>query len=219
MKKTLFFIAAITALLVSGISSATPVLFTTNDGPYPASNGQYRVQYITVSVDGVKKCYTESAGNCTATPDLSPGLHEVTYVWANCNNPGSCPHYGEVTDYVLVPDQLEIYYVRIPTVRVRWYTEYGVGISLNGVNRVWALGGGKGTTNVMSGCYTASYYKPYPGPVPNWPDPLPDVPNEQLYGFDRICFGSSDKYPNPIPDSGTDTNAPHLRITIPDYWP
>ena len=76
---------------------------------------------------------------------------------------------GEVTHYVNVPNQAAIYYVRIPTVWVRRYTEYGVGISLDGQWRVWALGGGTGTTNVMSGCYTASYYKPYPGPAPAWP--------------------------------------------------
>jgi hypothetical protein len=214
----LFLALALASLVPSTASALTPVLFTTNDGPYPAANGPYRVSYITVYVDNVKKCYTESNGNCTATPNLAPGLHEVTYVWATCNNPDSCAHFGEVIHYVLVPDQATTFYVRIPTVRVRWYTEYGVGISLNGQWRVWALGGGTGTTNVMSGCYTASYYKPYPGPAPAWPA-IGAVPDPSLKGFDGVCVGSNDTYPEPEPDNGTDTTPPHVRFTIPDYWP
>lgn len=214
-------------MLIMGISSglaglaATPVMFTTNDGPYPASNGPHRVSYITVYVDGVKKCYTESHGNCTATPTLTPGLHLVEYVFANCNNPASCSTgiYGRVVHYVDVPDQVETLYVRIPTVRVRWYTEYGVGVSLNGIWRSWALGGGTATTNIMSGCYTASYYKPYPGPAPAWPSPLPGVPDASLKGFDRICVGAHTTYGTPTADNPGDTYPPHVRFTIPDYWP
>lgn len=211
----LFVMLSFVSLAPSIALALTPVLFTTNDGPYPATNGPYKVSYITVYVDGVKKCYTESNGNCTATPNLTPGLHEVTYVFANCNNPTACPTkiYGEVTHYVLVPDQAYTYYVRIPTAQVRWQTEYGVGISLNGVYRVWALGGGTGTTNVMSGCYTASYYKPYPGPAPAWPT-VPGVPDASLKGFDGLCVGSSDTYPAPAV-----AGDPHIVITLPDYWP
>jgi hypothetical protein len=206
---------------MTSIASATPVRFTTNEvvnNVEVALNGPYRVSYITVYVDSVKKCYTESNGACTATLNLTEGLHEARYVWASCNNPDSCPHYGEVTHYVNVPNQEARFDVRIPTVGVRWYTEYGVGISLNGQWRVWALGGGTGTTNVMSGCYTASYYKPYPGPAPAWPVNT-QIPDVSLHGFDRVCFGSSDTYPTPTPDDGSDTNPPHVRITIPDYWP
>jgi hypothetical protein len=200
-----------------GLAHATPVKFTTN--AVVGTPGPHRVQYITLYVDGVKKCYTESNGDCTgADLSLAPGLHEAKYVWANCNNPAVCDIYGVVIHYVNVPDQVTRFTVRIPTARVRWYTEYGVGVSLNGVFRVWALGGGTGSTNVMSGCYTASYYKPYPGPAPAWPA-LGQIPDEDLYGFDGVCVGSSDTYPTPVPDNGTETNPPHVRITIPDYWP
>ena len=46
---------------------------------------------------------------CTATPNLTEGLHEARYVWATCNNPALCPHYGEVTHYVNVPNQAAIF--------------------------------------------------------------------------------------------------------------
>lgn len=214
----LFLTLAFASLAPSMASALTPVLFTTNDGNPPVAYSPYRVQYITVYVDNVKKCYTESHGNCTATPQLTPGLHKVTYVWASCNNPDKCPNYGEETRYINVPDQPGTYYVRIPTVRVRWYTEYGVNVSLNDVWRGVALGGGTLSTNVMGGCYTASYKKGYSQPIPSWPAPLPGVPDETLKGFDRLCFGSNDTYPVPVP-AGSDTNPPHVRIQVPDYWP
>lgn len=124
--KTLNFILLTSALLAGwiGVASAlTPVRFTTNEVSNDAElalNGPYRVSYITVYVDGVKKCYTESNGACTATPNLTAGLHTALYVWATCNNPDSCSHYGEVTHYVNVPDQLARFDVRIPTIRTRW---------------------------------------------------------------------------------------------------
>lgn len=218
--KSLNFLLLSSALLTgtTGLTQATPVMFTTNDGA--VANGPHRVSYITVYVDGARKCYTESHGNCTSVPDVTQGLHEARYVFAACNNPVACPDkiYGQVTHYVNVPNQTNQFVVRIPTVRVRWYTEYGVGITLNDEWRVWALGGGTGTTNLMSGCYTASYYKPYPGPAPAWP-PTTQIPDLNLHGFDQVCFGSSDTYPTPTADSGSDTNPPHVRITIPDYWP
>ena len=201
------------------------MLFTTNDGDPPVPYGPYRVQYISVYVDGGvginhnPNCYTESHGNCTATPKLAPGLHEVTYVWANCNNPKKCPNYGEVTRYINVPDQANTYYVRIPTLRVRWYTEYGINISLDGIWLGVALGGGTLTKNVMSGCYTASYKIGYSQPIPPWPTTIPGVPDGSLKGFERYCFGSDDTYPDPVPDNGSDTNPPHVRIHLPDYWP
>ena len=217
----IFFLLAL-ASLVPAIAFAAPVLFTTNEGG--VANGPHRVQYITVYVDGVKKCYTESDGNCTATPDLSSGLHRVDYVWANCNNPDSCPHYGEVTRYINVPEQAATYVVRIPTARVRWYTpggyqRNGTSVSLNSVHRVYSLYAA-GTTNVMSGCYTVSYFSPYATPIPDWPDTLPDIPDEDLKGFERYCFGSQDTYPAPVPDDGNDANPPHVRINVSaDYWP
>jgi hypothetical protein len=207
------------ALLVgaSGMAFATPVMFTTNEvvnGEVVATNGPYRVSYITVYVDGVRKCYTESNGNCTGAPlNLTPGLHTATYVWATCNNPASCPHYGEVTHYVNVPEQTDRFDVRIPTIRTRWYGAYGDNVSLNGLSRGVALGGGTLSTNVMSGCYTASYKNGYSTYIPPWPT-LPGVPDASLFGFKRVCFGSSDTYPTPAPDSSTDTNPPHVRITI-----
>lgn len=212
-----FVFVLLTGLLLASLASAaTPVMFTTNDGAI--ANGPHRVSYISVYVDGVKRCYTESHGNCTATPQLAPGLHKVDYAFATCNNADVCARYSTVTHYVLVPDQVATFIVRIPTVRVRWYTEYGVGVSLNGQWRVWALGGGTGTTNVMSGCYTASYFKPYPGPAPAWP-PTPGAPDPALKGFDQVCFGAQSTYPTPVGDNAGDTNPPHVRITIPDYWP
>jgi hypothetical protein len=213
MKKLL--LAALPLAMSTGVCMATPVVFTTNDGPYPATFGPYRVQFVSVYVDGSLKCYTESHGNCTGASEvLTAGLHEVKYVWANCNNPNLCPHYGEVTHYVLVPDQVPTFYVRIPTVRARWATENTVGVSLNGVFRAWALSAGLATTNIMSGCYTASYYKPFPGPAPDWPAVLPGTPDSSLKGFDRICVGAADTYP--VPATSTD---PHVTFTVPDYWP
>ena len=204
----LFLTLALASLAPTMASALTPVLFTTNDGDPPVLNSPYRVSYISVYVDGAIKCYTESHGNCTATPKLAPGLHEVSYVWANCNNPNSCPHYGEVTHYVLVPDQAVTYYVRIPTARVTWHTKYGVNISLDDVWLGVALGGGTLTKNVMSGCYTASYFKGYSVPIPPWPTmpPFPGDPDDALKGFDGFCVGSSDTYPT------------HVHIYLPDYW-
>ena len=152
-----------------------------------------------------------------ATPNLTAGLHTALYVWATCNNPDSCSHYGEVTHYVNVPDQLARFDVRIPTIRTRSYGQYGDNISLNGLWRGVALGGTL-STNVMSGCYTASYMNGYSQPIPASPT-LPGVPNASLFGFDRICFGSSDTYPAPYADSLADTNPPHVRITLPDTTP
>ena len=72
--KTLNFILLTSALLAGwiGVASAlTPVRFTTNEVSNDAElalNGPYRVSYITVYVDGVKKCYTESNGVCRLPP-------------------------------------------------------------------------------------------------------------------------------------------------------
>ncbi len=225
MHRTFSLIVAFTAASSVWGQTTTPVLFTTNDDPVTAY-GPHRVQYITVYVDGVKRCYTESHGNCTAVLQLSPQLHRVDYVWAGCNNPDACVNkiYGKETHFVLVPNQTQTFYVRIPTLRVRWYTKYGVNVSLNGgytSDAVWAgvaLGGGILTRNVMAGCYTMSYKMGYSQPIPSWPSPLPGTPDPSLKGFDRVCFGDHKTYPTPTPDGAGDNNPPHVRITVPDYW-
>lgn len=225
MLRTLLLIMVVTAMS-SAWAQTTPVLFTTNDDPV-AAYGPHRVQYITVYVNGVKRCYTESHGNCTAIVNLTPQLHRVDYVWANCNNPEACTTgiYGKVTQFILVPSQTSTFYVRIPTLRVRWYTKYGVNVSLNGgwtADAVWAgvaLGGGILTRNVMAGCYTMSYKIGYSQPIPAWPSPLPGTPDSSLKGFDRVCFGGHNTYPPPVADGTGDTNPPHVRITVPNYWP
>jgi len=223
MKRILVLMAAI-ALAITGLSVAptmaaagVPVLFTTNDGGI--LNGPYRVSYITVYVDGVKKGYTESNGNLTATPVLLPGIHKVEYVWASCNNPDSCLHYGRLTSYLMIPDQPTTFIVRIPTVRVRFVTKYGVNVSFNDLWKGVALGGGTLTTNVMAGCYTVSYKMGYSLPIPPWPTmpPYPGIPDSSLKGFYQLCFGSSDKYPVPVP-VGTDMNPPHVIVNVPAYW-
>jgi hypothetical protein len=220
--KPLNFLLLTSALLAGTTATAfavvppntTPVMFTTNEvvnDQVVALNGPYRVSYITVYVDGVKKCYTESNGNCTATLQLTPGLHTATYVWATCNNPASCPHYGEVTHYVNIPDQdTPTYAVRIPTAKVQFNASYGTGIGLNQVFRGWALGGGKYVANHMSGCYTTDYRGYYPN-YPAWPT-LPAAPeaiDPGFQGFSQVCIGSSDTYPAP---SGT---GPHVVIPYP----
>jgi hypothetical protein len=208
------------ALLVgaSGMAFATPVMFTTNEvvnGAVVAINGPYRVSYITVFVDGVKKCYTESNGNCTATPQLAPGLHTARFVWATCNNPDSCPHYGEVTQIVDIPDQTGTYAVRIPTVRVQFDAPYGTGIGLNQQRRGWALGGNKYVANHMSGCYTTDYHEFYSETYPAWPslpaapDAIDTTPPSNFVGFGRLCIGSSDTY------SAATSTAPHVVIPYP----
>ena len=201
-------------VLASVASAATPLKFDTNP---------YKVSYISFYVDGVLKGYIESAGVGTAKPLVTPGLHQVRFVWAKCNNPNSCAHFGEVTQYVNVPDTPGVdFVVQIPTVRVRWYTKYGVNISLNGgftadaqVLGV-ALGGGILTTNVMAGCYTASYKMGYSQPIPPWPT-IGAVPDESLKGFDRFCVGSFGTYPAPTPDTVSDSNPPNVRFTLPSY--
>jgi hypothetical protein len=203
-------------VLASVAFPLTPLKFDTNP---------YRVMYISYYVDGVLKGYIESQGVGTSKPLVTPGLHQVRFVWAKCNNPNTCAHFGEVTQYVNVPDTPGAeFVVQIPTVRVRWYTKYGVNISLNGgftADALWlgvALGGGTYTGNVMAGCYTASYHMGYSQPIPAWPS-IPGVPDDTLKGFDRFCVGSFGTYPTPTGDSDTDTNPPHVRITIPNYWP
>jgi hypothetical protein len=210
MRKFVFVL--LTGLLLASVASAqTPVMFTTNDDVV-AMYGPHRVQYITVFVDGVKKCYTESHGNCTSTPLLTPGLHKAEYVWATCNNPASCPSwYGVTTHYVLVPAQLTTFIVRIPTAKVKWNTKYGVNISLNAQWLGVALGGGTLTKNVMAGCYTASYKMGYSQPIPPWPV-TPGVPDGSLKGFDGVCIGAHTTYP--VPPTAAD---PHVVITLPTY--
>jgi len=87
------------------MASATPVKFTTN--AIVGTPGPYKLQYITVYVDNVKQCYTDSNGDCTgADLGVTPGLHRVDYVWATCTDPDTpCPRYGQVTRYINVPDQ------------------------------------------------------------------------------------------------------------------
>lgn len=227
--KTLSFILLTSALLAGSIgiaSAGTPVLFTTNEvsnNVQVAPNGPNRVSYITVYVDGVKKCYTESNGACTSSsltqapwpytapiPGLTPGLHTARYVWATCNNPeaAGCRRYGEVTHYVNVPDQIDRFDVRIPTVKTRWHGVMYDNVMLNGIDAGTAQGGGVLLKNVMSGCYTASYKYGWPTPSTAWPT-LPGSPDPSLWGFDRLCFGSSDTY---IPDA----NGVHVKIEIPD---
>ena len=168
---------------------------------------------IRVYVDGVRKCYTESNGDCTGAAPISlPGCIQQGMFWQTpAASPDSAQIYGEVTHYVNVPDQMVVFAVRIPTVRTRWYGRYGDNVSLNGLWRGVALGGGTLSTNVMSGCYTASYKNGYSQPIPAWPT-LPGVPDASLFGFDRICFGSSDTYPVPMRMVSHDTNPPHVRI-------
>ncbi len=101
--------------------------------------------------------------------------------------------------------------------RVRWYTDAGVGVSLNGHFIAGSAAGGIVTPNVLSGCYTMSYHKFYPTPPVPWPTPLPAVPDPSLVGFDGICFGTTENYPAPTPDNETDTNPPHVRINVPSF--
>jgi hypothetical protein len=128
-----------------------------------------------------------------------------------------------VIQYVNVPDQTADFVVQIPTVRVRWYTPGGSGrngtaISLNGVFKGYSLYSSL-TTNVMAGCYTASYFSPYAAPIPPWPT-IPGTPDAALKGFDRVCFGDSTTYPAPTGDNLGDTSPPHVRITVPaTLWP
>ena len=224
----LFLTIAFASLATTMASALTPVMFTTNDDPLDLLNvsgvNKYRVENILVYVSGVKQCHTligaTFLGNCNKSVNLDPGLHQVDYVWATCNTGLSCPSsattgvFGQVTHYVLVPDQVETYYVRIPTVRVRWYEPPTVRVSLNGVVAGFVFHTvNKFSRNILSGCYTASYYKPPSGSVvvPPWPA-IPGVPDGALYGFDGVCVGSGDTYPTPVPDSETDMSPPHVRI-------
>jgi hypothetical protein len=133
----------------------------------------------------------------------------VRYVWANCNNPNSCPWYGEVTTYVNVPDQATDFVVVIPTAQVKWIIKPETNISLNGVWVGVAFYQGL-TRNLLAGCYTASYRNGYSAPIPAWPV-IPGVPDPVLKGFDRFCVGSSGTYP---------TGLPKVTITVPNsLWP
>jgi hypothetical protein len=230
MKKSLFAIPAI-ALLLVGLAitpkaavTGTPVLFTTNEGTPPTSYGPYRVQYITVYVDGVKKGYTESHGNLTATPLLAPGIHEVEYVWANCNNPDKCGVYGRTTSYILIPDQTNTYYVRIPTVLVRFAADrQNINVALNDVWLGVVLSYRSLYKAVLSGSYTVTYRYGYSKPYVPWPDtpPYPGIPDYRLFGFTHLTFGSSDQYTPITDDVGGDPNKdPHIVVNIPKYpWP
>jgi hypothetical protein len=230
MKSTILF--CLTSI-ASTMALATPVLFTTNVDPAdPASEvNRSRVENISVYVDGSKRCYTmgggnQGAGNCSSKPNLSAGLHEVTYVWAACNNPDSCPILGRATHFVNVPEQIGEFVVRIPTVRVRWYNlPDGTRVNINGAKVYQALATvNKLSINMLAGCYTSSYFKrtsseqPLDGPA--WPPLLPNNPDPLLQGFDRFCVGSDNTYPVPAADNGNpnDTRPPHVRISA-SYQP
>lgn len=198
----LFAIAALPAF------SATPVLFTTQPR---------KVQNVAVYVDGALQCTTGADGDCSTVPNVTAGLHKADYIWATCNSPSLCPAYGMTTIYVLVPDQPTVFAVRIPSVRVRWYTEANVRVSLNSQLAAGPATQETGATeymataNVLSGCYTASYFKPA-GPIPDWPSSIPGTPDPALQGFDLLCFGSDEIYPPPVPDNGNDLNPPEVRV-------
>jgi hypothetical protein len=203
---TLVFGAAGLTAAIAG----TPVRFTTQP---------HKVENISVYVDGVRQCYTGSDGDCTIILDLTAGLHKTDYVWATCNDPSLCASYGMATHYVFVPDQTAVHVVRIPTVRVRWYTEANVTVSLNGLLRAGPATQETGTAqfmataNVMSGCYTTSYFK-LPGTVPPWPATIPGSADPALKGFDPLCLGSNDTYPLPAPDNANDTDPPEVRVYV-----
>lgn len=226
MKKLLIAMPAIVLLMGSlaiapmAAPTGTPVLFTTNEGIPPTPYGPYRVQYITVYVDGVKKGYTESHGNLTATPLLAPGIHEVEYVWANCNNPDKCQVYSRSTSYIMIPDQTTTFTVRIPTVLVRFAADrQNINVNFNDVWLGVVLSYKSLYKAVMSGSYTVTYRYGYSKPYVSWP-PIGQLPDYRLFGFTHLTFGSSDQY-DPIVGGGGDPNKfPHIIVNIPNYpWP
>ena len=194
--KPLNFLSLIVALLagMTGIAYATPVKFTTNAAF--GTPGPYLVQNVNVYIDdaALPVCMTDATGDCTVSNiDLAEGLHKARYELMQSSGG---PVIGSVTHYVNVQStQLT---VNIPTVRVRWFTDNGVGVSLNGHLFAGSASGGVVTANVLSGCYTLSYHKFYPEPPASWPTPLPGVPDSSLVGFDGICFGAKENYPPPM---------------------